>query len=105
MHILFIILIGFVVGLVARWIGPGSHIHGFWITVAIGVALVVASYVERRTVPPWVPRVAIATIALGVSTLVALQPGIAPSIVSSAFSLVAIVLLVSVIVGMVRRPR
>ncbi len=38
MLIIFIILIGFVVGLVARWLGPGPHIHGFWITVAIGVA-------------------------------------------------------------------
>jgi uncharacterized membrane protein YeaQ/YmgE (transglycosylase-associated protein family) len=33
-----IILIGFLVGLVARFVGPGPHIHGFWITVAIGVA-------------------------------------------------------------------
>jgi uncharacterized membrane protein YeaQ/YmgE (transglycosylase-associated protein family) len=38
MHIIFIILIGFLVGLVARLFGPGPHIHGFWITVAIGVA-------------------------------------------------------------------
>jgi uncharacterized membrane protein YeaQ/YmgE (transglycosylase-associated protein family) len=38
MHIIFIILIGFVVGLVARWLGPGLHVHGFWITAAIGVA-------------------------------------------------------------------
>jgi uncharacterized membrane protein YeaQ/YmgE (transglycosylase-associated protein family) len=37
MHIIGIILIGFLVGLVARFIGPGPHIHGFWITVAIGV--------------------------------------------------------------------
>ena len=38
MHIIFIILIGFLVGLVARFFGPGPHLHGFWITVAIGVA-------------------------------------------------------------------
>jgi uncharacterized membrane protein YeaQ/YmgE (transglycosylase-associated protein family) len=37
MHIIGIILIGFLVGLVARFIGPGPHIHGFWITVAIGI--------------------------------------------------------------------
>ena len=37
LHIIFIILIGFVVGLLARWIGPGGHIEGFWITVLIGV--------------------------------------------------------------------
>jgi uncharacterized membrane protein YeaQ/YmgE (transglycosylase-associated protein family) len=45
MHIIFIILIGFLVGLVARWIGPGAHIHGFWITVLIGiVGSVIATY-------------------------------------------------------------
>jgi uncharacterized membrane protein YeaQ/YmgE (transglycosylase-associated protein family) len=45
MHIVFIILIGFVVGLVARWIGPGQQIQGFWITVLIGVAgSVIATY-------------------------------------------------------------
>ena len=38
LHIIFIILIGFVVGLLARWIGPGAHIQGFWITVLIGIA-------------------------------------------------------------------
>ena len=44
MHIIFIILIGFVVGLVARWFVPG-HVHGFWITVAIGVVgSVLATY-------------------------------------------------------------
>jgi uncharacterized membrane protein YeaQ/YmgE (transglycosylase-associated protein family) len=37
MQIIGIILIGFLVGLVARFIGPGPHIHGFWITVAIGI--------------------------------------------------------------------
>jgi uncharacterized membrane protein YeaQ/YmgE (transglycosylase-associated protein family) len=45
MHIIFIILIGFVVGLVARWIGPGQQIQGFWITVLIGVVgSVIATY-------------------------------------------------------------
>ena len=45
LHIIFIILIGFLVGLVARWIGPGAHIQGFWITVLIGVAgSVMATY-------------------------------------------------------------
>ena len=45
LHIIFIILIGFVVGLVARWIGPGAHIQGFWITVLIGIAgSVIATY-------------------------------------------------------------
>ena len=45
MHIIFIILIGFLVGLIARWIGPGQHIQGFWITVLIGiVGSVIATY-------------------------------------------------------------
>ena len=45
LHIIFIILIGFLVGLVARWIGPGAHIQGFWVTVMIGVAgSVIATY-------------------------------------------------------------
>ncbi|HZP98742.1 MAG TPA: GlsB/YeaQ/YmgE family stress response membrane protein [Reyranella sp.] len=44
-HIIGIILIGFVIGLLARWIGPGPHLHGFWITVLIGiVGSVIATY-------------------------------------------------------------
>ena len=37
LHIIFIILIGFVVGLIARFITPDPHIVGFWWTVLIGV--------------------------------------------------------------------
>ncbi len=45
MQIIITILIGFLVGLVARWIGPGGHIQGFWITVLIGVVgSVIATY-------------------------------------------------------------
>lgn len=45
MHIIFVILIGFVVGLVARWLGPGLPIQGFWITTLIGIAgSVIATY-------------------------------------------------------------
>ncbi len=44
-HIIGIILIGFVIGVIARWIGPGPHLHGFWITVLIGiVGSVLATY-------------------------------------------------------------
>ncbi len=44
-HIIGIILIGFVIGLLARWIGPGPHVVGFWITVLIGiVGSVIATY-------------------------------------------------------------
>ena len=38
LHIIFIILIGFVVGLLARWIGPGAYVQGFWVTVLVGIA-------------------------------------------------------------------
>lgn len=45
MHIIFIILIGFLVGLVARWISPHPHVTGFWMTVLIGiVGSIIATY-------------------------------------------------------------
>ena len=45
MHIVFIVLIGFLVGLVARWIGPTPQLHGFWITTVIGiVGSIIATY-------------------------------------------------------------
>jgi uncharacterized membrane protein YeaQ/YmgE (transglycosylase-associated protein family) len=45
MHIIFIILIGFLVGLIARFIAPDPHISGFWMTVLIGVVgSVIATY-------------------------------------------------------------
>lgn len=45
LHIVFIILIGFVVGLIARFITPDPHITGFWWTVLIGVVgSVLATY-------------------------------------------------------------
>jgi uncharacterized membrane protein YeaQ/YmgE (transglycosylase-associated protein family) len=44
-HIIGIILIGFVVGVVARWIGPGPQLYGFWINVLVGiVGSVIATY-------------------------------------------------------------
>ena len=45
LHIIFIILIGFVVGLIARWFTPDPHIAGFWLTVLVGVVgSVLATY-------------------------------------------------------------
>ncbi len=38
MHILWIILIGFVVGMLAKMLTPGRDPSGFLITVAIGIA-------------------------------------------------------------------
>ena len=45
LHIIFIILIGFVVGLIARFFAPDPHIAGFWMTVLVGVVgSVLATY-------------------------------------------------------------
>jgi len=45
MHIIGIIIIGFLVGLVARWIWPLPHVNGFWITAVVGiVGSVLATY-------------------------------------------------------------
>jgi uncharacterized membrane protein YeaQ/YmgE (transglycosylase-associated protein family) len=45
MHIIGILLIGFLVGLVARWVAPGPHPHGFLVTIVIGiVGSVIATY-------------------------------------------------------------
>jgi uncharacterized membrane protein YeaQ/YmgE (transglycosylase-associated protein family) len=45
LHIIFIVLIGFVIGLIARWITPDPHIAGFWLTVLVGVVgSVIATY-------------------------------------------------------------
>ncbi|ALF87854.1 MULTISPECIES: GlsB/YeaQ/YmgE family stress response membrane protein [Ralstonia solanacearum species complex] len=38
MHILITILIGFLAGLVARWITPGSGPTGFILTTVLGIA-------------------------------------------------------------------
>jgi uncharacterized membrane protein YeaQ/YmgE (transglycosylase-associated protein family) len=45
MHIVGILLIGLLVGLVARWVTPGPHPHGFLVTIVIGiVGSVIATY-------------------------------------------------------------
>ena len=73
------------------------------VTVVIGLTLLVTSRVQRDAVPPWLPRLALAVTALGVGTLAATRPGIAWSLSSISFSLVAIVLLVLVIRETLRR--
>jgi hypothetical protein len=72
-------------------------------TLAAGVALLVTSRRERAHVPAWMPRLALAVAALGVATLAATRPGLAWSISSISFSLIAIVLLAWVIVDIARR--
>ena len=36
-HIIGIIIVGFIVGVLARWIYPGAVPMGFWLTVALGI--------------------------------------------------------------------
>jgi len=51
----------------------------------------------------WVPTLAVAIGALGISTAAASQPGLGWSISSICFSLIAIILIVTVIRDMLRR--
>ncbi|HEY6981196.1 GlsB/YeaQ/YmgE family stress response membrane protein [Reyranella sp.] len=45
MHIIGILLIGLLIGLVARWVTPGPHPHGFLVTIVVGiVGSVIATY-------------------------------------------------------------
>jgi uncharacterized membrane protein YeaQ/YmgE (transglycosylase-associated protein family) len=36
-HILWMIIIGFLAGLIARWIVPGVEAMGFWMTAGLGI--------------------------------------------------------------------
>jgi hypothetical protein len=58
---------------------------------------------EQARVPRWVPTLAIAIGALGLSTAAASQPGTGWSISSICFSLIAIILILTVIREMLRR--
>ena len=73
-------------------------------TLVVGAMLLwLASRRERARVPRWVPTLAIAIGALGLSTAAASQPGLAWSISSICFSIIAIVLILTVIREMLRR--
>ena len=73
-------------------------------TLLVGAALLfLASRREKTRVPKWVPTLAIAIGALGVSTAAASQPGVAWSISSICFSLIAIILILVVIREILRR--
>ena len=37
-HLIWSIIVGFFIGVVARWIVPGAGHYGFWITAIIGIA-------------------------------------------------------------------
>jgi hypothetical protein len=73
------------------------------VTLAAGVALLVTTRLERAALPRWMPRLALGVSALGLATLAARQPGLAWSISAIAFSLVAIVLIVLVLLENLRR--
>jgi len=73
-------------------------------TLVVGAILLwFASRRERTRVPRWVPTLAIAIGALGFSTAAASQPGLGWSISSICFSLIAIILIVTVIRDLLRR--
>lgn len=73
-------------------------------TLLVGAVLLwAASRWERQRVPPWVPVLAVAIAALGLSTAASTQVGIAWSISSICFSLIAIVLIIVVIREILRK--
>ena len=37
LHIFWMIIVGFIVGLIARWIYPGAVAMGFWTTTVVGI--------------------------------------------------------------------
>ena len=73
-------------------------------TLVVGAVLLwFASRREQSRVPRWVPTLAIAIASLGISVAVASQPGIAWSVSSICFSLIAIILILVVIRDILRR--
>jgi hypothetical protein len=75
------------------------------VTFVLGLALFVASWLERAAVPRWMPRLAGGVTSLGASTLALGRGGEGWTIASIALSAVAIALLVSVIVDNLWRGR
>jgi uncharacterized membrane protein YeaQ/YmgE (transglycosylase-associated protein family) len=48
MHLLWTVCIGFLAGVVARWISPGRHAFGFILTVVLGIGgALLATYVGQ----------------------------------------------------------
>ncbi len=81
--------------LVELWLGVVTFVAG-------SVLWRVASR-ERAIVAPWLPRLGLGIAALGLGTLAITLPGVAWNFVSIGASLVAIGLIVSVIVEILRR--
>ncbi len=73
-------------------------------TLIIGALLLwFASRRERSSVPRWVPSLAIAVGALGLSVAASSQPGVGFSISSICFSIIAIVLILVVLRDILKR--
>lgn len=73
-------------------------------TLIIGALLLwFTSRRERSKVPRWVPPLAIAIGALGLSVAASSQPGVGWSISSICFSLIAIILILTVIRAILKR--
>ena len=66
------------------------------LTLVAGIALWFSAKRERADVPRWLPRLAIAIGTLGASTILSTRLGVAWSIASSSLSVVAIVLIATV---------
>jgi len=48
MHWIWTILIGFVAGLIAKWVTPGAGPSGFWLTAILGIAgALIATFVGQ----------------------------------------------------------
>ena len=73
------------------------------VTFVAGMVLLASTRREGVTLPAWAPRLAVAVTALGLGTLASTQPGVRWSVSSIAFSLIAIILLLSVIRDNLRR--
>jgi hypothetical protein len=73
-------------------------------TLVVGAILLwIASRRERAKVPNWVPVLAVALGALGLSTAASTRQGLGWSISSICFSIIAIVLIIVVIRENLRR--
>jgi uncharacterized membrane protein YeaQ/YmgE (transglycosylase-associated protein family) len=53
LHIIWSILVGFIVGLIARWFVPGAEGMGFWMTSLVGIGgSIVGGLIARLFSPP-----------------------------------------------------
>ncbi len=73
------------------------------ITFLVGVAVWYRTLRAPQRGPPWLPRLGLGTASLGISTLAMTQAGLAWTISSICFSIVAITLLGWVVVETLRR--